>query len=147
MAPVQLNFSRAEHVRSQKHKQGTQEILVKRALDWEVTKSWFCTWFHWGFFLQPQLSDPHNRNHKSLAIANHNFEVASFFRRNRSEIAVSEVFSESQWFFWVLRLQSLAICDSKSLRFGSLRTPTPTYKAKIFKAFRVFKGCPGPNFG
>ena len=35
-----------------------------------------------------ELSDPRNRNHKSLAIANHNFEVASFPRRNRSEIAV-----------------------------------------------------------
>ena len=43
-----------------------------------------------------ELSDPRNRNHKSLAIANHNFEVASFSRRNRSEIAVLEVFSESQ---------------------------------------------------
>ena len=35
-----------------------------------------------------QLSDPRNRNHKSLAIANRKFEVASFSRRNRSEIAV-----------------------------------------------------------
>ena len=43
-----------------------------------------------------RLSDPHHRNHKSLAIANHNFEVASFSRRNRSEIAVLKVFSESQ---------------------------------------------------
>ena len=43
-----------------------------------------------------ELSDPRNRNHKSLAIANHNFEVASFSRRNRNEIAVLEVFSESQ---------------------------------------------------
>ena len=34
------------------------------------------------------LSDRRNRNHKSLAIANHNFEVASFSHRNRSEIAV-----------------------------------------------------------
>ena len=42
------------------------------------------------------LSDPRNRNHKSLAIANRNFEVASFSRRSRSEIAVLEVFSESQ---------------------------------------------------
>ena len=67
-----------------------------------------------------KLSDPSSRNHKSLAIANHDFEVASFSRRNRSEIAVLEVFSESQWFF-ESRLQSLAICDSKSLRFGSLR--------------------------
>ena len=57
------------------------------------------------------LSDPRNRNHKSLAIANHNFEVASFSRRNRSEIAVLEVCSESQWFFWV------AIVVASDLRF------------------------------
>ena len=44
----------------------------------------------------PLLSDPRNHNHKSLAIANHNFEVASFSRRNRNEIAVSQVLSESQ---------------------------------------------------
>ena len=31
-----------------------------------------------------QIGDPRNRNHKSPAIANHNFEVASFSRRNRS---------------------------------------------------------------
>ena len=42
------------------------------------------------------LSDPRHRNHKSLAIANHNFEVASFSRRNRNEIAVLKVFPESQ---------------------------------------------------
>ena len=48
-------------------------------------------------FKEPsKLSDPRHRNHKSLAIANHNFEVASFSRRNRNEIAVLEVFSESQ---------------------------------------------------
>ena len=38
----------------------------------------------------PDLSDPRNRNHKSLAIGNHNFEIASFSRRNRSKIAVSQ---------------------------------------------------------
>ena len=38
----------------------------------------------------PVLSDPRNRNHKSLAIGNHNFEVASFSRRNRNEIAASD---------------------------------------------------------
>ena len=43
-----------------------------------------------------KLSDPLNRNHKSLAIANHNFEVASFSCRNRNEVAVLQVFSESQ---------------------------------------------------
>ena len=37
--------------------------------------------FAWSF---RKLSDPRNRNHKSLAIGNHNFEVASFSRRNRS---------------------------------------------------------------
>ena len=42
------------------------------------------------------LSDPHNRNHKSLAIGNHNFEVASFSRRNRSKIAVSQS-QKSHW--------------------------------------------------
>ena len=42
------------------------------------------------------LSDPRNHNHKSLAIANHSFEVASFSRRNRNEIAVLQLFSESQ---------------------------------------------------
>ena len=45
---------------------------------------------------RPDLSDPRSRNHKSLAIANHNFEVASFSRRNRNKIAVLQVFSESQ---------------------------------------------------
>ena len=43
-----------------------------------------------------ELSDPRHRNHKLLAMANHNFEVASFSRRNRNENAVLEVFSESQ---------------------------------------------------
>ena len=42
------------------------------------------------------LSDPRNRNHKSLAIGNHNFEVASFSRRNRSKIAVSQS-QKSHW--------------------------------------------------
>ena len=42
------------------------------------------------------LSDPGNRNHKSLAIGNHNFEVASFSRRNRSKIAVSQS-QKSHW--------------------------------------------------
>ena len=50
----------------------------------------------WTFFGHFVLSDPRNRNHKSLAIANHNFEVASFSRRNRNEIAVLQVSSESQ---------------------------------------------------
>ena len=58
-----------------------------------------------------KLSDPHNRNHKSLAIANRNFEVASFPCRNRSEIAALQVFSESQWFFWV------AMAVASDLRF------------------------------
>ena len=42
------------------------------------------------------LSDPRNRNHKSLAIGNHNFEVASFSRRNRNKIAVSQS-QKSHW--------------------------------------------------
>ena len=32
-----------------------------------------------------RLSDPRNRNHKALAIGNHNFEVASFSRGNRNK--------------------------------------------------------------
>ena len=43
-----------------------------------------------------ELSDPRNRNHKSLAITNHNFEVASFARRNRDKIAVSQS-QKSHW--------------------------------------------------
>ena len=58
-----------------------------------------------------KLSDPRNRNHKLLAIANRNFEVASFSHRNRNEIAVLQVFSESQWFFWVV------IAIASDLRF------------------------------
>ena len=81
-------------------------------------------------------SDPRNRNHKSLAIANHNFEVASFCRRNRNEIAVLQVFRSRSDFF-ELRLQSLAICDSKSLRFGSLR-------ARSRK--KLQEGCSSPKF-
>ena len=42
-----------------------------------------------------ELSDPRNRNHKSLAIGNHNFEVASFSRRNHSKIAVKS--QKSHW--------------------------------------------------
>ena len=45
------------------------------------------------------LSDPRNRNHKSLAIANHIFEVASFFRRNRNEIAMLQAFRSRSEFF------------------------------------------------
>ena len=62
------------------------------------------------------LSDPRNRNHKSLAIANHNFEVAAF----PAEIAMKSQFYRclrSRSDFFELRLQSLAIairsrCDS-----------------------------------
>ena len=36
------------------------------------------------------LSDPRSRNHKSLAIGNHNFEVASFAPRNRS-VAITKI--------------------------------------------------------
>ena len=46
-----------------------------------------CTW---------DVNDPRNRNHKSLAIGNHNFEVASFSCRNRSKIAVSQS-QRSHW--------------------------------------------------
>ena len=44
-----------------------------------------------------ELSDPRNRNRKSLAIGNRNFEeVASFSRRNRNKIAVSQS-QKSDW--------------------------------------------------
>ena len=62
-------------------------------------------------FSSLKFSDPRNPNHKSLAIANRNFAVASFSGRNRSEIAVLQVFSESQWFFRV------AIAVASDLRF------------------------------
>ena len=52
----------------------------------------------------PALSDPRNRNHKSLAIDNHNFEIASF----AAEIAV-----KSQ-----CRNHENRIGPKKSLRFG-----------------------------
>ena len=42
------------------------------------------------------LSDPHDRNHKSLAIGNHNLEVASFARRNCRKIALSQS-QKSHW--------------------------------------------------
>ena len=58
-----------------------------------------------------KLSDPRKRNHKSLAIANRNFEVASFSCRNHNEIAVLRVFSESLLFFGV------AIAVASDLRF------------------------------
>ena len=77
------------------------------------------------------LSDPRNRNHKSLAIGNHNFEIASFSRRNRSKIAVSQS-QQSHWAgcflsrsdFFELRLQSLAICDFEvaAIRVTKLET-------------------------
>ena len=77
-------------------------------------------------------SDPRKRKHKSLAIANHNFEVASFFRRNRIEIAVLQVF-RSRSDFLGLRLQSLAFCDSKSLRFGSLSAGMKVVQKQVKK--------------
>ena len=49
------------------------------------------------------LSDPRNCNHKSLAIGNHNFEVASFSRRNRSKIAVSQ----SQKWHWAKEIAAI----------------------------------------
>ena len=67
--------------------------------------------FGWAENCSRNLTDPRNRNHKSLAIANRNFEVTSFCRRNRSEIAVLQVLSESQWFLWV------AIAVASGLRF------------------------------
>ena len=72
------------------------------------------------------------RNHKSLAIPNRNFEVASFSHRNRSEITLLQEFSESQWFFWV----AIAVASdlrfevAKSLRFGSLRPSSRAKKAE-----------------
>ena len=52
------------------------------------------------------LSDPRNRNHKSLAIGNHNFKVTSFSSRNRDKIAVSQ----SQKSHWAKKNH----CDSES---------------------------------
>ena len=54
-------------------------------------------------FLVRKLSDPRNRNHKSLAIGNHNFEVACFSRRNRSKIAVSQ----SQKSYWAKKIAAI----------------------------------------
>ena len=51
------------------------------------------------------LNDPRNRNHKSLAIGNHNFEVASFSRRNRSKIAMSQS-QKSHWAKKIAAMQS-----------------------------------------
>ena len=59
----------------------------------------------------PHLSVPHNRNHKSLAIANRNFAVASFPRRNRSEITVLQGVFGVAVIFWV------AIAVASDLRF------------------------------
>ena len=60
------------------------------------TQTFFVQSFLRTLRVMDRLSDPRNRNHKSLAIANRNFEVASFSRRNRNEIAVFQVFLESQ---------------------------------------------------
>ena len=43
-----------------------------------------------------ELSDPRTRNHKPLAIGNHNFEIASFSRRNRNKITMSQS-QNSHW--------------------------------------------------
>ena len=52
---------------------------------------------HWNLQqMRSCLSDPRNHNHKSLAIGNHNFEIASFSCRNRSKIAVSQS-QKSHW--------------------------------------------------
>ena len=50
-----------------------------------------------------RLSDPRSRNHKSLAIGNHNVEVASFSRRNRINIAVSQ----SQKTHWAKKIAAI----------------------------------------
>ena len=86
------------------------------------------------------LSDPHHRNHKSLAIANHNFEVASRIPKwNRSKIAVLEVFSESQWIFWV------AIAVASDLRFevAAIRVTKAVDSAKTWwnAKKRLLKHC------
>ena len=47
---------------------------------------------------------------------NRNVEVASYSLRNRSEIEVLQGVFGVAVIFFELRLQSLAICDSKSLR-------------------------------
>ena len=61
------------------------------------------------FYLNlPQLSDPRSRNHKSLAIGNHNLEVASFSRRNRSKIAVSQS-QKSHWAKKIAAIQNYTL--------------------------------------
>ena len=58
-----------------------------------------------GNLFGPELSDPRNRNHKSLAIGNRNFEIASFSRRNRNKIAVSQS-QKSHWAKKVAAIQN-----------------------------------------
>ena len=79
----------------------------------------------WGVYY---LSDPRDRNHKSLAIANRNFEVASFSRSNRNEIAVLQALSESQWFFWV----AIAVASDLWVEVAAIRvTKFITVRAEI----------------
>ena len=67
----------------------------KHALS-QSTTPFACTLFYVFLSETQELSDPRNRNHKSQAIGNHNFEVASFSRRNHSKIAVSQS-QKSHW--------------------------------------------------
>ena len=69
------------------------------------------------------LSDPRNRNHKSLAIGNHNFEVASFSRRNRSKIAVSQS-QKSHWATKIVAIQNHTLVVATY----SPRVPRPMWR-------------------
>ena len=70
------------------------------------------------------LSDPCNRNHKSLAIGNHNFEVASFSRRT---LTLQSLLFFDFLAFFVFRFSLLFLCDfpsfSKDFR-GSAKRET-----------------------
>ena len=93
-----------------------------------------------------RLSDPRNRNHKSLAIGNHNFEVASFSRRNRSKIAVSQS-QKSHWAKKIAAIQNhTLVVATYSGGFadscGASETQKKTHKTGGSRVQRVgFRGC------
>ena len=90
---------------------GVQKVLVLK-----IPRT-CCPEDHWfSYPFGSPLSDPRNRNHKSLAIGNHNFEVANFSRRNRSKIAVSQ--SQNRIYVALLKhykTTKLAVPESKDL--------------------------------
>ena len=90
------------------------------------------------------LSDPRNRNHKSLAIGNHIFEVASFFCRNRSKIAVSQ---KSHWAKKIAAIQNhTLVVATYSGGFadpcGASETLSKPHKTGSSRVQKVgFRGC------